>query len=53
MIGSFDIHILDPNFMTWSNGYLSCLVLVQPGCDWSVATQKCISIVFSVSTAGL
>ena len=30
MMGSFDIHILDPNFMTWSNVYLSYLVLVQP-----------------------
>ena len=24
------IHILDPNFVTWSNVYLSYLVLVQP-----------------------
>ena len=30
MMGSFDIYILDPNLVTWSNVYLSCLVLVQP-----------------------
>ena len=29
-MGSFDIYILDPNLVTWSNVYLSCLVLVQP-----------------------
>ena len=30
MMGSFDIYFLDPNFVTWSNVYLSCLVSVQP-----------------------